>query len=335
MFQWHDDLSISGTKIFIDSKICRPLCFVSHGHSDHIAQHEHAVCTPETAALAEYRVGVQRVTEIRYGQTISVGELDPHVSLTALPAGHVLGSAMLLARRDDGQSLLYTGDYKLRHCLTVPPAELAQADVLVMESTYGLPFFRFPPRESSEAQLLDLVESAFCANRQPIVMGYSLGKAQEAVRMLTAAGHAVTCHGAVHAMCKIYNDFGVDLGAYRRYRFEDFHGPAALDLRERGVLVAPPNCARAGFATRFENPCRIVMTGWALLKGATYRYGVEHAVPISDHADFDELIETVERVAPKKVYTHHGYPEFADTLRARGIDATLARPDPQMLLFGE
>ena len=126
----------------------------------------------------------------------------------------------------------------------------------------------------------------------------------------------------------------MDLGNYRRYRFEDFHGETALDLRERGVLVAPPYVARTPFVTRFANPCRIVLTGWALLKNAIYRYGVDHALPLSDHADFDELLQTIERVAPKQVFLHHGYVnEFTETLRSRGITAQPARPEAQLSLF--
>jgi Cft2 family RNA processing exonuclease len=104
-------------------------------------------------------------------------------------------------------------------------------------------------------------------------------------------------------------------------------------LHERGVLVAPPNVARSAFVTKFDNPLRIVCTGWSLLPGAIYRHGVDIALPLSDHADFDELMELIDRVQPKKIFTHHGYPQFAELLRARGLDATLARPDPQLFLF--
>jgi Cft2 family RNA processing exonuclease len=99
------------------------------------------------------------------------------------------------------------------------------------------------------------------------------------------------------------------------------------------VLVAPPHVARSGFVTRFDNPLRIILTGWALLKNSQYRYGVDHALPLSDHADFDELLELIDRVRPRKIYTHHGYPEFVDTLKARGLDATLAKPAAQLSLF--
>ena len=164
-------------------------------------------------------------------------------------------------------------------------------------------------------------------------MAYSLGKSQEVARILSDGGFNVTMHGATFSISRIYEELGVSLGRFRKYAASDFHGERALDLRERGVLLAPPYVARTGFVTRFSNPCRIVMTGWGLMKNAIYRYGVDHALPLSDHADFGELLELIERVRPKKVFTHHGYREFVDELLKRGIDAELARPDEQMMLF--
>ena len=330
MLEWAQDLKIAGTDLYLDSRSPRADCFISHAHSDHLGAHSHTLCTPATAAFAEHRIGpLPSATRLEYDNSY---RFNGDTNLCLVPAGHVFGSAMLHVTRPEG-SLLYTGDFKLRESLTVEPARPVGADFLVMESTYGQPLFRFPPWKSVAAQLVELVEGAFRAGRQPLVLGYSLGKAQEITRLLTDAGFNVTLHGAVHSMAEIHRGLGVELGPYRRYAFEDFHGPEALDLRERGVLVAPPNCARAGFCTRFENPCRIVMTGWALLKNAIYRYGVEHALPLSDHADFDELMELIERVRPKKIFSHHGYREFADILKAKGFDAELARPDEQLTLF--
>ena len=330
MLTWDENLKLSGTHLHLDSRLPRPRCFVSHAHSDHLGIHEQTLCTPPTAAFAEHRVGpCGGVVALGYGNDF---QFDDDTSLRLLPAGHVVGSAMLHVTRPEG-TLLYTGDFKLRESLTVEPARAEPADVLVMESTYGQPHFRFPPWRTVAEQLVETVEQAMRTGRQPIVMGYSLGKSQEITRILTDAGFPVTQHGAVHAMSEIHGRLGVELGTYRRYAYEDFHGPKALDLRERGVLVAPPNCARSGFCTRFENPCRIVMTGWAMLKNAIYRYGVEHALPLSDHADFDELMELIDRVRPKKIYSHHGYREFAEILRAKGFDAELARPDEQLSLF--
>jgi Cft2 family RNA processing exonuclease len=332
MFEWADDLKVKGCELYLDSRQPRRACFVSHAHSDHLGVHERTIATRATALLSAHRIGTQDVTEVEYGQSLA---FDCDTRLKLLPAGHVVGSAMLHVTRPEG-TLLYTGDFKLRESLTVEQARPERADVLVMECTFGRPFFRFPAWRQTADQLIELVEGAIRAGRQPIVMGYSLGKAQEAIRILTDAGVPVTLHGAVHSIAKLHAErLGVRLGAFRRYVYEDFHGPHAIDLRCRGVLVARPHVARSGFVTRFQNPMRIMLTGGALLKNAQYRYGVDHALPLSDHADFDELLELIERVQPKRIFTHHGYEEFAEILRRRGLDARTARPAAQMMLFPE
>ena len=63
------------------------------------------------------------------------------------------------------------------------------------------------------------------------------------------------------------------------------------------------------------------MTGWAIDPAWRWRLGVDYAVPLSDHADFDELIECIERVQPGIIYCTHGPAEFVDLLRERGHNA--------------
>ncbi len=329
MLSWENDLYVSMCGLYLDSRHPRPRCFISHGHTDHLGAHETALCTAATARICQHRLPSQNTRVVAYNAPLSLTD-DCVVRLT--PAGHVLGSAMLHVQASSA-SLLYTGDFKLRESLTVERASPIPADVLVMESTYGKPVFRFPSWREVHQRLTDMVGEALREGRQPIVLGYSLGKAQEILRILTAAGFRVTCHGAVATMNDIYEQFGVALGPWRRYVAADFHGKRALPLEERGVLVAPPQVARTSFVERFDRPLQVMMSGWGMLKGAQYRYGVDHVLPLSDHADFDELLELIEQVNPKEVYTHHGFTEFVDHLRARGITARLARPPAQMELF--
>jgi Cft2 family RNA processing exonuclease len=328
MLVWDDGLKIRGKGLYLDSRQPRPLSFVSHAHSDHIGLHEQAIATPETSALAEYRIGLQRVIQLTYFKEIQIEE----GVMELRPAGHVLGSAMMHYTCADG-SILYTGDFKLRPCLTTVCAEPRPADFLLMECTYGQPFFKFPAPQQVAEELVERVRAALNENRQPIVMGYTLGKAQEITKILLDARLPVTLHGAVFNMHGLYEKHGPALGAVRKYARADFHGEKQVDLKERGVLVAPPYVARTPFVTAFKNPLTIMMSGWALLKGAPYRYGVDHVLPLSDHADFDELMELIERVAPKKIFTHHGPRSFAEILRARGFDAQPAEPDRQLSLF--
>ena len=249
---------------------------------------------------------------------------------------------MPFIERDAG-TLLYTGDYKLRPSRTIRQAEPRHADVLVMESTYGSPYFSFPPASEVEERLLELVEAAFAEGKQPVVHGYSLGKSQENIRILTDAGHNVTMHGAIWQMSQFYRKFGVHLGLddqLRKYNKADFSGDKQLDLRERGVLVCPPRDARGAVTAQFgENIVRIMMSGWALTSGSQFRYGVEHVLPLSDHASWDELVETLEIVRPKHVVAHHGFADFPKHLHKLGLpeklgfDVRLAKPPAQLELF--
>lgn len=330
MIEWQQALKLTDAEFYLDSRLPQRFSFVSHAHSDHLAEHEAILSTPATFRLAEHRSVATRSVAAAYGRPVAID--DRHVA-TLFPAGHVLGSAMLHVAGPAG-TLLYTGDFKLRAGRTCEPVgDLPRVDYLLTESTYGLPHFRFPPPERVAAELVDRCAQALSEGRQPIAMGYSLGKAQEIVRILTDAGLPVTAHGAVAGVCEVYEALGMPLGPVRRYAWGDFHGRRPIDLAQRGVLVAPPQVARTAFVTAFDRPLAIMLTGWAMDPGAKYRYGVDLALPLSDHADFDELLELIDRVRPRKVFTHHGFPQFVDHLRQRGIDAALARPDPQLSLF--
>jgi DNA ligase-1 len=65
-----------------------------------------------------------------------------------------------------------------------------------------------------------------------------------------------------------------------------------------------------------------MISGWALDPGAIYRYQVDAAFALSDHADYTDLVRYVELVQPKRVLTLHGFAqEFASDLRRRGVEA--------------
>ncbi len=65
-----------------------------------------------------------------------------------------------------------------------------------------------------------------------------------------------------------------------------------------------------------------MLSGWAVDPGAIYRYQVDAAFPLSDHADYDDLVRYVELVQPQRVLTLHGFAEqFAADLRRRGQEA--------------
>lgn len=303
-------------RLAVDSSRRQPRAFISHAHSDHIARHEYALCTPETALLYQHRLGPRPTLPLPYRQPIDWGGLR----LTAWPAGHCLGSAMLLAE-DGDRSLLYTGDFKLGESATAARAEMPQADILIIESTYGHPDYRLPPRQQAIDDLLRLVRATLADGAVPVVVAYALGKGQEVTRLLTAAGLPVVQHRSVFEVSQVYEACGVDLG-----RIAPFTGK----VEPGWTLVAPPN---AGTFERVGRQVRIAATGWAVDQRSKYRLRVDHAVPLSDHADYDELFEAVARVAPRVVYCTHGPESFVDCLREAGYDARLLGRPRQGRLF--
>jgi Cft2 family RNA processing exonuclease len=318
---FHYDGGLKLTRIDLAIDICRrqPRGFISHAHADHIGRHELAFCTPATACLYQHRLGPRQVKEMPYCRPL---EWDG-MRLTTFPAGHIFGSAMLLAE-ENGRSLLYTGDFKLGESATAERADPPKADVLVMESTFGHPQYRLPPRKLAIEQLLDLVRGALRQGYTPVIYAYVLGKAQEVTRILSSHGIPVQQHRAIFAVSRIYESCGCSLGDYREY--------AGRPLPDHAV-VAPPPGQKASRLTGLGRRVTIGVSGWAAASHTRSWLRADHAVPLSDHADYDELLELVRRVAPQVVYCTHGPESFVDRLRALGHDARVLGKAHQKRLF--
>jgi hypothetical protein len=143
--------------------------------------------------------------------------------------------------------------------------------------------------------------------------------------ILSKAGIPLTTHGAIHAMARVYEDAGVHLGAYEKYDALTYDGTRAL--------IWPPSGKTRSNAAH-NRPLRTAMlTGWAMDAGASYRYGVDEMIPLSDHADFPSLLAYIERAEPKKVWLNHGTPEFVHHLRRLGINAEYLEAHKQLALF--
>lgn len=294
--------------------------FVSHAHSDHIARHREVILTAPTARLMTTRLGGGREAHVLpFGAPVVFESHGRRWQITLLPAGHILGSAMALIEAD-GESLLYTGDFKLQSERATERCEPRHADTLIMETTFGQPHYRFPSEAGVLSDIVQFCRQSIQEQKIPVLYCYSLGKSQQLLQGLGDMGFPVLLHSETARLTRIYEEFGRSFPAY---------GIAEAHIPPGHVLICPSGCNLIG-RLRQENRLRTaVITGWAMDSSCRFRMGTDAAFPLSDHADFPGLLEFVDRVAPSRVGTLHGFAaDFAWRLRERGYDAwALSEPE--------
>ncbi|HSQ96226.1 MAG TPA: ligase-associated DNA damage response exonuclease [Croceibacterium sp.] len=274
---------------------------VTHGHGDHArGGHGQTMATPETLAIMELRYATRAgATPVPYGETIRLpGEVDA----TFIPAGHVLGSAQILLEHA-GERVIVTGDYKRRADPTCPPFEVTACDVFITEATFGLPVFCHPAIEQEIAKLTKALRDH--PERCVLVGAYALGKAQRLIAELRAAGHRdpIYLHGAMERMCRLYEEFGVDLGELRLVADH-----SKDDLRG-AIVVCPPGALNDRWSRRLPEPITAMASGWMRVRQRARQRNVELPLVISDHADWGELTRTIEEVNPAETWITHGREE--------------------------
>lgn len=298
----------------------KDFAFVSHAHSDHIARHYEIILSERTARFMRARLpGKRREHVLPFGETHCLHGMD----ITLLPAGHVFGSAQFLLSTGN-ETLLYTGDFKLRPGKSAEPLQWRQADTLIMETTFGLPRYQFPPTDKVIDQIVAFCRDALDDGAVPVILGYSLGKAQEILCSLDGAGLTPMLHGSVFQMTRLYEQSGQSFCKYVRYKRDDVAGK---------VLICPPSANHSAMLTNIPRKRVAMISGWAIEPNAIYRYQVDAAFPLSDHADYNDLLRYVDLVQPKRVLTLHGFAaEFARDLRDRGMEAWALSEENQMEL---
>lgn len=261
---------------------------ISHAHGDHaVGGNLNVYATPATKLFMQ-----QRYKKFA-GGTFHIFEFDQRfmlneVSITFIPAGHILGSAMVLMEHK-GIKYLYTGDYKLQQDFTCEPIQFVQADVLITETTFANPDTRHPD-PLQEILKLNGTDSN-------IMLGaYALGKSQRLIRMISDAcpQKRILVHHSIHPFVKIYEQLGIDMG-----RYEVYDRKVMKNNSTHMIYLVPPLVYRSYI--RAVNVTRVFATGWKHLQ---QNNGL--SLYISDHVDWEDILFTVAQVRPAEIWTTHG-----------------------------
>lgn len=288
---------IPAADAWIDPSHAVPRALVTHGHADHArGGHGRVWATPATLAIMGARYGEQGdACPVDYGETVRVGEVE----VTFLPAGHVLGSAQILLEFA-GERVIVSGDYKRRLDPTCVPFEPTRCDIFITEATFGLPVFRHPDTRDELDKLLAALHAE--PERCVLVGAYAMGKAQRLIAELREMGHLapIYIHGALQRLCDLYRDLGVDLGELRPAT-----GVGKAELAGH-VVIAPPSALQDRWSRRLPDPIMALASGWMRVRQRAVQRGVELPLIVSDHADWDEMTDTITEIRPREVWVTHG-----------------------------
>jgi putative mRNA 3-end processing factor len=261
---------------------------VSHAHGDHaIGGSQNVYCTAATATFMKHRyrkfAAVDFFTKT-YHETFKIKE----VTITFYSAGHILGSAQVLMEYK-GVKYLYTGDYKIEPDSTCESFEFVEADVLITESTFANPDTKHP-------SAIDEIKKLNETNANIMLGSYALGKSQRIIQLLNeyCPTKNIMVHHSIMPFVKIYEDYGVKVGNYKMYDRK-----AMKNNQEHQVYIVPPMVFHSYH--KAINVVRVFASGW---KNLQQQNGI--SLYISDHADWDAILETIEKVKPTQVWTLHG-----------------------------
>ena len=293
------DLYIEPINAFIDPPFPVDAAIITHGHADHArAGHKRVLATPDTIGIMKQRYGencAEFFQSANYGESVRIDD----VTVTLFPAGHILGSAQVLLEWK-GQRIVVSGDYKRSGDGTCPPFEPVPCDIFVTEATFGLPIFQHPDPKTEIDKLLHSVKSF--PEKCHVIGVYPLGKSQRLINLLRMAGYdaPLFLHGSLLGCTEYYQTHGVDMGDIRKATGlpkEEFRG---------GIVLAPPSALQEPWARRLGDSILGMASGWMMVKQRVKQKGLEMPLVISDHADWNELKQTIHDTGAGEIWVTHG-----------------------------
>lgn len=292
---------------------------VTHGHLDHWGgRKKPSIMTNETYNILRARkIGISNYLSAKHGETINpFGD----IKITLMNSGHMLGSSLFKIETPE-LDVVYTGDLNTVETMLDRPAKVVNGEELIIEATYGAPLYKFGPRENIYAQIVRWILKTIKEGFIPCFKVYSAGKAQEIIALVNRLLDIdVVVSQNVYRVSSVYKM------TYPWMNFELIGSIESGEILRNGEFVYVSSSR--SYVPTWKKTKWAVATGWAL---TSLFPEFDAAFPLSSHADFKGLLDYVEAVSPRKIFTLFGHSvTFAKFLRKLGYSAYALEEKPRV-----
>lgn len=300
-------------KFYIDPWYPVDYAIISHGHADHARKGmKHYLCQSDSEAILKQRIGFDiKIESLPYNSEISING----VTVSFHPAGHIIGSAQIRLEYK-GYVLVFSGDYKTQADYITIPFEPVKCHTFITESTFGLPIYHWKEEAILQKELQDWVQLNKSNNRTSVFFGYSLGKAQRLMSLLDRT-EEIFVHSAIDRMNTAILESGLSLPKTKLLE----KGFKKNDIKGK-IVILPPALLGSKLIKSLPNPATAICSGWMQIRGNRRWQSVDAGFTISDHADWNGLIEAVTSTGAEQVFVTHGSQAvFSKYLNELGISS--------------
>ena len=286
---------------------------ITHAHSDHARWgSQHYLSHHDTTPLLQLRLGPNRYQGVGWNEPVYING----VRVTLFPAGHIIGSSQVRVEHG-GEIWVVSGDYKLENDGLSGAFEPVKCHSFITESTFGLPIYNWKPQEEIYSSMKTWIRQNMEAGKTSVLFAYSLGKAQRLLSPVSEVTQNILVHGAVYNVHMALVNAGWKLPAVERVTPE-----TSKEKLKGAVVIAPSSAEGSPWLKRFTPYERGICSGWMQVRGNVRRKNVDAGFTLSDHADWNGLIQACKATEAECVYTTHGFQSaFTRYLNENGIQS--------------
>jgi len=284
--------------IWIDPSRPVKRALITHAHFDHFTFGcEEYLSTNETAILLKERVGDNlKIKTFDYGEEFRINGIN----ISFHPSGHILGSSQIRFIFAE-EKWLISGDFKLQNDNTCKQYEIVKTDYLISECTFGLPIFKWDETNKIANDISKWITNA--PDRTSLLFCYSLGKAQRLINEISQTNFKgnIYSHDSIYKMNNCYRELGIDIKETIK-----IENKKEIDELKGNLILLPPSLSKGSYLKNFKNIQTAFASGWMSIRALRKRSGYDKGFVISDHADWDGILEVVKKSEAKNVFFHHG-----------------------------